>query len=271
MKGKAKAKVRSAYVAREKVPVSPRLVIETGPISEQDLYRLRGLLSQKRKEIVERSKRLHVGMKELSEPRPELEEEAQDKQTFKAYDLLDRRADAQMREIDHALSKMDEGTYGTCEICGELIPMERLCAIPWVRLCVDDAETIERQQRGLAPFAEEEEVASEDESFDYEGMSDEQLEAEIHDHIQKDGRIDQEDLVVTVRKGLVTLKGTLPDEEEHRILLQILTDVMGLDRIKDRIAVHKAVVGDDEATSAEEGELSEDFLESIDEDQPYRV
>ena len=38
-----------------------------------------------------------------------------------------------IEEIDHALSKFDEGTYGICEVSGEPIPQERLEAIPWAR------------------------------------------------------------------------------------------------------------------------------------------
>jgi RNA polymerase-binding transcription factor DksA len=38
-----------------------------------------------------------------------------------------------IEEIDHALSKFDEGIYGICEVSGEPIPQERLEAIPWAR------------------------------------------------------------------------------------------------------------------------------------------
>jgi DnaK suppressor protein len=39
-------------------------------------------------------------------------------------------------EIDRALEKLDEGTYGICERCEQQIPKERLRAIPWAALCV---------------------------------------------------------------------------------------------------------------------------------------
>jgi RNA polymerase-binding transcription factor DksA len=42
-----------------------------------------------------------------------------------AMDMID--------EIDHALTKFEEGTYGICEVSGEPIPEERLEAIPWAR------------------------------------------------------------------------------------------------------------------------------------------
>jgi len=46
---------------------------------------------------------------------------------------LAARALEMIEEIDHALSKFDEGTYGICEVSGEPIPQERLEAIPWAR------------------------------------------------------------------------------------------------------------------------------------------
>ena len=39
-------------------------------------------------------------------------------------------------EIDKALEKLADGTYGICERCGQQIPKERLRAIPWAALCV---------------------------------------------------------------------------------------------------------------------------------------
>jgi DnaK suppressor protein len=47
--------------------------------------------------------------------------------------------DAKLRDVERALSKLDEGTYGTCDECGEPIGDERLEAIPWAALCILDA------------------------------------------------------------------------------------------------------------------------------------
>jgi len=41
-------------------------------------------------------------------------------------------------EIDAALARIDDGTYGTCQVCGKQIGADRLRAIPWARLCIDD-------------------------------------------------------------------------------------------------------------------------------------
>lgn len=39
-------------------------------------------------------------------------------------------------EIDRALEKLDDATYGTCDACGGPIAPERLEALPWATLCV---------------------------------------------------------------------------------------------------------------------------------------
>ncbi len=46
---------------------------------------------------------------------------------------------ANLRWVSRALKKMELGTYGTCERCGNAIPIERLEALPWAILCVDCA------------------------------------------------------------------------------------------------------------------------------------
>lgn len=39
-------------------------------------------------------------------------------------------------EVLAALARLDEGTYGKCETCGQQIPIERLEALPTARLCL---------------------------------------------------------------------------------------------------------------------------------------
>ena len=42
-----------------------------------------------------------------------------------------------LRNIDTALEKMDDGSYGVCEICAKKINKERLKAVPYAKLCID--------------------------------------------------------------------------------------------------------------------------------------
>jgi DnaK suppressor protein len=53
-----------------------------------------------------------------------------------------RRA-AQLREIDAALRRIDDGSYGDCEHCEKPINPRRLDADPTARLCIDCASSVE--------------------------------------------------------------------------------------------------------------------------------
>ena len=49
-----------------------------------------------------------------------------------------------LTDIEAALKKIEEGSYGVCEVCGRPIGAQRLSAIPWARLCIAD----QRKQDG---------------------------------------------------------------------------------------------------------------------------
>jgi len=49
---------------------------------------------------------------------------------------LEEQARESLAEIERALQRMVDGTYGTCARCGESIPAERLEAMPEAELCV---------------------------------------------------------------------------------------------------------------------------------------
>ncbi|GCD18976.1 TraR/DksA family transcriptional regulator [Cellulomonas algicola] len=51
-------------------------------------------------------------------------------------DALAAAASERLAEVDRALRRLDEGTYGTCASCGRPIPPERLAARPTATTCV---------------------------------------------------------------------------------------------------------------------------------------
>ena len=53
-------------------------------------------------------------------------------------------AERVLDKIESALGRIDAGTFGTCEVCGGEIPAERLEAIPYTTLCIEDARRLER-------------------------------------------------------------------------------------------------------------------------------
>jgi YteA family regulatory protein len=57
------------------------------------------------------------------------------------------RVEAELADVEHALRRLDDGTYGTCEVCGKPIPEERLEALPATRLCLEHQAEAEREVR----------------------------------------------------------------------------------------------------------------------------
>ncbi|MDE3055659.1 MAG: TraR/DksA family transcriptional regulator [Verrucomicrobiota bacterium] len=49
-----------------------------------------------------------------------------------------------LRQIDRALEKIDEGTYGVCDLTGEEIPVKRLEAVPYAIMTVKAQEKLEK-------------------------------------------------------------------------------------------------------------------------------
>lgn len=93
---------------------------------EQDLERERGIPVDEVGDLADRA------------------EAASDRETLlsAAESELDR-----LREIDDALRRMSDGTYGTCLAGGEPIPMVRLRAVPWTRYCAAHQEEVETAER----------------------------------------------------------------------------------------------------------------------------
>ena len=57
---------------------------------------------------------------------------------------------AQLAEIDAALERIEDGTYGVSEVSGEPIPDERLRAVPWARRLVEEQQVVDNQARATA-------------------------------------------------------------------------------------------------------------------------
>jgi len=55
-----------------------------------------------------------------------------------------------LKKIDKMLAKIDEGTYGICESCGEDIGMKRLEARPVTDLCIRCKEEQEKMEKSFA-------------------------------------------------------------------------------------------------------------------------
>jgi RNA polymerase-binding transcription factor DksA len=59
-------------------------------------------------------------------------------------ETLEDNAGAVLGAIDRALGRIEAGTYGMCVRCGREIPEERLEALPYAELCIEDQRALER-------------------------------------------------------------------------------------------------------------------------------
>jgi len=55
---------------------------------------------------------------------------------------LEVGAQQMLADIDAALGRIEDGTYGVCEVCGKPIGADRLRVIAWARFCIDDQRRV---------------------------------------------------------------------------------------------------------------------------------
>src|SRR5438105_13254929 len=116
----------------------------SGDSGDKFVEEQRALLVAERAEYTEKADELKAEADQLaleSEPGDiQFDEEGGEGGTANVERELDLVLSAQARaavdEIDRALTKIDSGTYRTCEGCGQPIPRARLKALPYAALCV---------------------------------------------------------------------------------------------------------------------------------------
>ncbi len=100
-------------------------------LSEQSLGLLRGLLVAEADTQVARfaaHEALISQLRDLTDADSVLERELAEAGALRARETIE--------DVEHAVERIQLGTYGSCEACGVPMPFERLEAIPWARLCV---------------------------------------------------------------------------------------------------------------------------------------
>jgi len=166
--------------------------------------------------------------------RSELEECAQEQRTLWLLSRLDTRSRTAIMEIEDALRRIADGTYGECEDCGLAIPVARLRILPATRYCVSCASVYEKRRR-LADAGEATPTLKTPKDLSL--LTDQDREDMIREQVQEDGRIEMDDLRITCRGGVLHLEGGLQSESQRRILLQIVTNQLGLEEIVDQVQV----------------------------------
>lgn len=75
---------------------------------------------------------------------------------------IGKRESYLLKKIDLALTKIENGTYGECENCGEEIAQARLMARPVAQLCIDCKTEQESQERKFSAHRDEDEELEEE-------------------------------------------------------------------------------------------------------------
>ncbi len=96
----------------------------------------RQLLRNQRNALLQKFRRVEEDLGTMAEDREsELEECAQEARSARLLASLDDRTVNAVREIDEALARLDDGSYGVCESCDEQILPARLRVLPATRFC----------------------------------------------------------------------------------------------------------------------------------------
>jgi len=106
-----------------------------------DFNLLRSRLEMERKRLTEELEQLKVSVRPINERREgspfgKREEEATESFELERRLALEKRIRDQLADVEHALNKFEQGTYGLCDGCGQPIDPARLDALPQANLCL---------------------------------------------------------------------------------------------------------------------------------------
>ena len=83
----------------------------------------------------------------------------------------------ELGQIDRALARLKQGTYGICEVCQAKIPVARLNALPYTTFCIDCQREMER----YPDWEDRRNAANWEKVFDAEAPLEEQREVDLSD------------------------------------------------------------------------------------------
>lgn len=154
---KQKAKNRGKVVKKPKPPVlakmikkeppkpTPKAVPSKARYSKEDLAYFKGIILEKKKEILEELETLRDTMMDATTGEYATENSTYSTHMEQGTDAMERektflfasREGKFLNHLEDALVRIEKGDYGKCTICGTLIEKERLEAVPHAQQCLD--------------------------------------------------------------------------------------------------------------------------------------
>jgi DnaK suppressor protein len=131
-------------------PVSTSTAAQSKALTKKELKKFQELLEEKRKVVLERARQmLSEGMVLDANDLPD-EMDLASSEYIQSFEFrLRGREKSLLSKLDLALKKIDDGTFGICEICEEPIGKKRLEARPETSLCIKCKEDQEREERTM--------------------------------------------------------------------------------------------------------------------------
>lgn len=120
------------------------------PVTESLLSECRSKLLAARTDILNRVRRARGEFEMLDRSGGDEADQTMNQLAEHDYLSSQTRLMEQLVEIDFALARIEQGTFGICEETEEPIEAERLRAIPWTRLSIEGAELREALKRRFA-------------------------------------------------------------------------------------------------------------------------
>jgi DnaK suppressor protein len=113
--------------------------------NDEQFQALRERLLQQRQEILNMyNQDVRAGQESADEPTEDIVDRANNAYNRELMFSLSDGERVLLLQIEDAIRRLDEGTYGRCSNCGQTISMQRLEAIPWARFCIDCQELAEK-------------------------------------------------------------------------------------------------------------------------------
>ena len=110
-------------------------------MNRAEKIRIRGALSEQRRVLSDRRTRLARHTEHRDAPLPaDFAEQAVELENQETMVQLTQQSRDEIQAIDHALRRLDDGSYELCERCGNAIGAARLAAIPTAARCLQCAE-----------------------------------------------------------------------------------------------------------------------------------
>ncbi len=116
-------------------------------MDKEKLEFFKNLLLQKKEQILKEVMETKKELTEISEPLPDAVDQASQESDLAFKLRLRDREQKLLKKIEKALKKIEDGTYGICEMCGGEIDEKRLMARPEATLCIECKRAQERMEK----------------------------------------------------------------------------------------------------------------------------